>query len=56
MKPSLSPIDLFGETNLNITASVALCYYPIHGNSIKQMLNSLKLAIYTVKKKWWECD
>ncbi|HKL61690.1 MAG TPA: EAL domain-containing protein, partial [Acholeplasma sp.] len=43
-------IDLFGETNLNITASVALCYYPIHGNNIKQMLNSLKLAIYTVKK------
>ncbi len=43
-------IDLFGETNINLTASIALCYYPIHGNSIKSMLNSLKLAVYTVKK------
>ncbi|MFA6374684.1 MAG: GGDEF domain-containing phosphodiesterase [Bacilli bacterium] len=44
------PFDLFGETTINITASTAICYYPLHGVSIKQLINSLDLTIYVVKK------
>lgn len=44
------PFDLFGETQIDITASSAICYYPLHGLSVKQLLKSLDLTVYVVKK------
>ena len=51
IKQSLArPIKLFGDTTINATASIAVAFYPIHGASIKDLMNSLKLATYLIKK------
>ena len=51
IKQSLArPIKLFGDTTINATASIAVAFYPIHGNTLKDLLNSLKLATYLIKK------
>ena len=44
------PFDLFGETSINITASTGICYYPLHGLSVKQLVKSLDLTVYVIKK------
>ena len=44
------PIKLFGDTTINSTASIALAFYPIHGATLKDLMNSLKLATYIIKK------
>jgi diguanylate cyclase (GGDEF)-like protein len=44
------PIKLFGDTSINATASIALAFFPIHGNNLKDLMNSLKLATYIIKK------
>ena len=44
------PIKLFGDTSINATASIAIAFYPIHGAQLKDLLNSLKLATYIIKK------
>lgn len=44
------PIKLFGDTSINATASIALAFYPIHGANMKDLMNSLKLATYLIKK------
>ncbi len=41
---------LSNTNEIELTASVALCFYPIHGNSLKRMIESLKIAIYQAKK------
>lgn len=43
-------ITLFGSTEINLTASISIAYFPMHGETTKQLINSLKLANYTVKK------
>lgn len=51
IKQSLArPIKLFGDTTINATASIAVAFYPIHGASLKDLTNSLKLATYLIKK------
>jgi diguanylate cyclase (GGDEF)-like protein len=51
IKQSLArPIKLFGDTTINATASIAVAFYPIHGATLKDLLNSLKLATYLIKK------
>jgi len=51
IKQSLArPIKLFGDTTINATASIAVAFYPIHGAALKDLLNSLKLATYLIKK------
>ena len=51
IKQSLArPIKLFGDTTINATASISIAFYPIHGSTIKDLLNSLKLATYLIKK------
>jgi diguanylate cyclase (GGDEF)-like protein len=51
IKASLArPIKLFGDTQISTTASIAVAFYPIHGSNLKDLLNSLKLAIYIIKK------
>lgn len=43
-------ITLFGTTDVNLTSSISIAYYPMHGENTKSLLNSLRLANYTVKK------
>ncbi|HAX03480.1 MAG: hypothetical protein A2Y45_00030 [Tenericutes bacterium GWC2_34_14] len=51
IKQSLArPIKLFGDTTINATASIAIAFYPVHGSTIKDLMNSLKLATYLIKK------
>ncbi len=44
------PIKLFGDTTISATASIAVAFYPIHGATLKDLFNSLKLATYLIKK------
>lgn len=44
------PIKLFGDTSINATASIAVAFYPVHGSTLKELMNSLKLATYLIKK------
>ena len=51
IKQSLArPIKLFGDTTINATASIAIAFFPVHGSTIKDLMNSLKLATYLIKK------
>ncbi|MBU1093892.1 MAG: GGDEF domain-containing phosphodiesterase [Firmicutes bacterium] len=43
-------IKLFGDTTINATGSIAIAFYPVHGNTLKDILNSLKIATYINKK------
>lgn len=45
------PISVMGNKVIDLTASIAVTYYPSHGRSIKELLESLNLAIYRVKKE-----
>lgn len=44
------PIKLFGDTSINATSSIAVAFYPVHGSTLKELMNSLKLATYLIKK------
>lgn len=44
------PIKLFGDTQINATASIAIAFYPVHGYTLKDLLSSLQLATYIIKK------
>jgi len=46
-----TPVKIYSDTFINVTASVGVCFYPKHGNTLKQLLNSLKIAVYIIKKK-----
>lgn len=50
LKEIREKIELYGETEIEQTASIALCYYPQHGGTVKDLIESLKIAIYNVKK------
>lgn len=39
-----------GGTEIDLTGSIAVCFYPNHGNNLKNLLESLKIAIYQAKK------
>lgn len=43
-------IKLFGDTQISATASIAIAFYPVHGNNLKDLLNSLQIATYIIKK------
>jgi diguanylate cyclase (GGDEF)-like protein len=43
-------IKLFGDTQINATASIAIAFYPVHGGTLKDLLNSLQIATYIIKK------
>ncbi len=43
-------INLFGDTNVKPTASIAVSFYPAHGYNLKGLLSSLKIATYIIKK------
>jgi len=43
-------IRLFGDTQISATASIAVAFYPVHGSNLKDLLSSLKIATYIIKK------
>ncbi|MFH0766579.1 MAG: bifunctional diguanylate cyclase/phosphodiesterase [Bacillota bacterium] len=43
-------IKLYGDTTINATGSLAIAFYPVHGATLKDMMNSLKIATYIIKK------
>jgi diguanylate cyclase (GGDEF)-like protein len=43
-------IKLFGDTQINATGSIAIAFYPVHGSSLKDLIDSLKIATYIIKK------
>jgi len=43
-------IKLFGDTQISATASIAIAFYPVHGSNLKDLLNSLQIATYIIKK------
>lgn len=43
-------INLFGDTKVKPTASIAVSFYPVHGYNLKDLLASLKIATYIIKK------
>lgn len=43
-------IRLFGETTINATATIAVAFFPAHGSMVKELLNSLQIATYIMKK------
>jgi diguanylate cyclase (GGDEF)-like protein len=43
-------IKLFGDTQINATGSIAIAFYPIHGATLKDLIDSLKIATYIIKK------
>lgn len=45
-----TPIKVFDETFINPTASIGICHFPNHGRTLKQLLNSLKIAVFIAKK------
>lgn len=38
------------DAEINVTASIAIAYFPIHGRNANQLLQSLSIAIYTAKR------
>lgn len=46
----IEPITIFGDNTINITASLSVCLYPNHGNTVKQLMESLDIAMYICKR------
>lgn len=44
------PIRLFGDTMISATASIAIAFYPVHGSNLKDLLSSMQIATYIIKK------
>lgn len=44
------PINLFGDTDIKVTASIGLAFYPLHGSNFKELVRSLQIAVYILKK------
>lgn len=38
------------SAEIDLTGSIAVAHFPLHGNSLKRLLESLKIAIYQAKK------
>lgn len=46
-----NPIVVSGNKAVDLSASIAIAYYPNHGRTVKDLLASLDLAIYRIKKE-----
>lgn len=44
------PITMYSDTVINPSASLAIAFYPMDGDSSKKLLDSLKIAIYVAKR------
>ena len=44
------PITIFEDAEISLTVSIGIAFYPIHGETVKDLMQSLKLVTYSVKK------
>ena len=44
------PVRISYDTETTMSASIAIAYYPVHGENYQQLLSSLELAVYTAKR------
>ena len=44
------PIKLFGDTEVKVTSSIGICFFPMHGDNFRELTESLKIAVYIIKK------
>ncbi|TVP95382.1 MAG: bifunctional diguanylate cyclase/phosphodiesterase [Acholeplasmatales bacterium] len=44
------PVKVYGDTEIKMTASIGIAFYPLHGRNFKELINSLRIAVYIVKK------
>ncbi len=45
------PIKLFGDETVTLTCSVGIAFYPLHGSTVKQLKESLNIAMYLCKRE-----
>lgn len=45
------PITIYHNTTIQVTGSIGLSIFPKHGSTLKQLLNSLKIAVYIAKRE-----
>ena len=44
------PFKLNQDVDVNLSASIGIAYFPIHGETLAQLVDSLRIAVYTAKK------
>ncbi len=44
------PIKIYGDANINITASIGISFYPIHGLNFKELMSNAEIAVYICKR------
>lgn len=44
------PISIASGVDVNLTASIGITFYPVHGESLSKLLDSLNIAVYVAKK------
>jgi len=44
------PTRIIDDNEINMTASIGIAYYPLHGKTLKELFNSLEIAVYQAKK------
>jgi len=47
----VKPMKVYGNTNVNLTASIGISYYPVNGKSYEKLLESARIAVYLAKKE-----
>ncbi len=45
------PVRISYDTETTATASIAIAYYPVHGQNYNQLLNSLEIGVITCKRQ-----
>ncbi len=45
------PIQVYGDNEINITASIGIAYYPMHGRQYKELVDDAEIALYICKKQ-----
>ncbi len=45
------PVKVYSDTIINPSVSIAIGFYPMHGRSLKEMMKSLDITMYTIKQK-----
>ena len=51
LKVISTPINIFGDNDITLTASIGVSYYPLHGNSYNSLLKDAEIAVYLCKKQ-----
>jgi len=44
------PVKIFQDTNINFNCNIGICFFPMHGVKLKQLMNSLNIALHDAVK------